>query len=266
VTSVTGNFRYATSRARIVLNNIVGRALISRYMGNLIARIFRDQIPFRGLVVNTEAPSISPETKCRLLFRMYESAEVRFVIRYLRRDLDVIELGSSLGVVSCLIRRLIARSQKLVCVEPNPELVPILLRNLSRNAPSEYTTVKTCAVTGDAHERGHASFQLGASNSSRIALEGDCGSMSVPVSTLSGLQRETDIETYALVCDIEGAEAGLLFEDKDAFRQCRQIIIELHDTVWRGQTITVDSMCRLIGEQLGFVLRERYGPVFVFDK
>jgi len=59
----------------------------------------------------------------------------------------VIELGGSIGVISCLIRRHIDEDRKLIVVEADPRLVPALQANLDANGCSADVTVLGGAIS-----------------------------------------------------------------------------------------------------------------------
>src|SRR5690349_13747309 len=100
-------------------------------IGIAIGKLFDERIPSRGLRI--ESRGLAPEVKSQLLFGTYESAEIRAVHRHLRSDLDVIELGASIGVLSCHIRRKLAMDRHLYAIEPDPNLVKSIEENLQAN-------------------------------------------------------------------------------------------------------------------------------------
>src|SRR5207302_3507634 len=69
-----------------------------------------------------------------------------FVRDFLEPDLDVVELGSSLGVVALHILRKQSPHRKLICVEANPYLIETIQENLSRNEQGRHTTVIHAAI------------------------------------------------------------------------------------------------------------------------
>jgi hypothetical protein len=81
----------------------------NRAIGNLVGLLFRDHLPCGDCVIDASGPGIAPESKAAILFGLYERSEVRFVERWLNRDLHVVELGASIGVASCHIACLLAR-------------------------------------------------------------------------------------------------------------------------------------------------------------
>lgn len=247
------------------LKSVAGAVLCHPLTGSLIGRVWANQIPHRGGRVETPEGG-DPRVNALLFWGMYESAEIRFVRRHLGDDLDAVELGSSLGGVSCEIAKRLAGRRKLVCVEANSQLLPLLRRNLARNAPSQDARVVWGAI--DYSGSGEVEFSVGDSNlSSRLGADAAAPRrLAVPAATLSGVLAEAQVGDYALVADIEGAEAGLFLRDAAALARCRKIIIELHDTAFEGKRYSVDGLAGLIADTTGMPLRDRYGPVCLFQK
>jgi FkbM family methyltransferase len=246
----------------------ISRGLCHPAVGRLVARAFRNRIPSKGCVIETRSAAISPAQKAMLFWRIYESAENRFIQRYLRRDLDVVELGASLGFTTCRIRKHVNEDRRLVCVEANPELAEQVRRNLQLNDLDKNVRILNRAISYDSPESGAVFFAAGDSNlDGRVTAEqfpGQC--LSVEATTLSQVVAEAATGTYALVSDIEGAEAGLALREREVLKKCEQIIIELHDTTFGGAPVGVEQMCETFIREHGFSLLDRYGPVCVFGR
>lgn len=119
----------STSRVRLLrVKKQVARVLCSPAIGNLLSKFLSDETPSRGLRVMTAEPIVMPATKASLFWGLYESAEVRFVKEHLRPDLDVIEAGSSIGVVSSHVAKRLRPGRKLICVEADHRLLGTLKR------------------------------------------------------------------------------------------------------------------------------------------
>jgi FkbM family methyltransferase len=247
------------------VKKIVSTILVRPSVGRFVGRVFRDRIPLRGCVYDTSDPAVDPTVKALIFFRAYESAELRFVERYLRSDLDVVELGSSLGVVSSQIAKRLGLGRKLVTVEANASLIPTIRRNLALNAPRTSATIENAAIHYDAPT---VSFATGPTNlSSQIANgRGDENTTSVRAVTLGALLETHSVGRYSLVADIEGAEVEVLLHDRRALERCDHIIIELHDFEYHGSRYTIDDVCALVQKEHGFDLENRYGPVCVFRR
>jgi len=235
-------------------------------MGKLIGLIWNNRIPHRGSRIEVPADG-DPRVNAMLYWGIYESAEIRFVRRYLGNELDVIELGSSLGGGSCEIAKKLVGKKKLVCVEANEQILQILRRNVQNNAPEQKAGFVHGAI--DYSGKGVVEFVMGNSNLSshvEYGAETALQKQVVPVVTLSSLLESEGIEEYALVSDIEGAEAGLFVRDQQALAGCKRMIIELHDTIYNNEAYTVQGLIELIKKNTGMVMRDRYGSVCVFEK
>jgi len=105
--------------------------IIKLVKGNFITK---DKLKF-----TIEAEGINYQTISTLYFAFYESPEIRFVKKHLRTDLPIIELGTSLGVISTYCR--VINKNKLVCVEANPILIPAINKNFQSNEIENYSVI-----------------------------------------------------------------------------------------------------------------------------
>lgn len=244
----------------------VATALTRPGVGRVVGALLGDRIPIRGCVIDTHAPGIQPEIKAMLLFRLYESAEIRFVQRYLRGDLDVVELGGCLGVVSSQIAKRLRPGRRLLTVEANPRLLDVIRKNVRANAPGTALTVVHAAIDYGS-EAAETSFAFGdVSIDSTLASASDLRPTTrVPRTTLARLLADHDVGEYVLVSDVEGAEAGLLARDGAALARCRQVVIELHPATFDGRSVSVDELAEGFA-RLGFERVDAYGPVHVFGR
>jgi FkbM family methyltransferase len=241
----------------------VARALIHPLVGAAVGRLYRDRIPDRhGCIIRTPAP-VTAAVKALLFWGMYESAEVRFVRRYLRRDLDVVELGSSIGVVGSHVARSLSPGRKLVCVEANPHLLAVLEQNVRLNAPAAAVSIVNAAISYD----GGAQVELTLAETNLASSVGGQGGerVAVPTTSLSRLLGEQGIGEFCLISDIEGAEGGLIENDAAGLSRCAQIIIELHDSHLGGKPVSPTELAGAI-EARGYRRRAQYGPVHVFER
>jgi FkbM family methyltransferase len=241
----------------------VARLLCAPAIGRLVAWWYSDQLPSGRCVIHTAERVIRAEVKAAIFWRFYESAEIRFVERHLPTDVDVVELGASIGVVSAHIARRLERGRSLVCVEANPQLLDALQTNATSNSRGARVSVSHGAISYDAATE--VSFAIGERNIDSRLAGGPAGGVSVPVLTLSGVLRAHQLGEYALVTDIEGAEAFVFRDDAKALGRCRIIVAELHDMDVDGTRVRPDDFVRQL-EQLGFDLIERHGPVIAMTR
>jgi len=243
---------------RTRLNRIIGPLLANAWTGAIAARLLRNRIPHRGFTIDTSNPVVSAKIKAALLIGAYESGEYRFIRKHLPKNADVLELGGSLGVISCTIRRHIDPARKLVIVEADPRLAASLRENLEINGCAGNAEVIQVAISYD--DSKTVSFALGESSvSGRLAADAPhLPTIEVTAQTLSGIVEAHGLTDFCLVSDIEGIEWRMLRNDLDCLSRARLIIMETHDSTGFG------GYEDLIAELLAtgrFTLIDRHGPV-----
>jgi FkbM family methyltransferase len=250
------------------LKRLVGQVLCHSFVGNIISFIFQDRIPSHGFRIHTASAAVQPWVKASLFWGMYESAEMRFINKYLRPDLDTVELGASLGVITSEISRKLNHSRRIVCVEANPSLIETLQKNINENCVDRNVRVVHAAIYDSGTKEGFVKLAFGDDNTdSRITETFLKNSVSVPAMTLNTVLETQGIsDDFTLVSDVEGAEAAFIENDDGALRKCQQVIIELHETNWRGALLTAEHLRGRLERRHGFRLVESYGPVCVFER
>lgn len=226
----------------------MGGLLIRPSIGRFLSRRYGGLIPSRGgmFEVGTRA-RVSYQECARLFFGFYEKSERNFVQRFLRSDLDVIELGSGVGVISCAILDRIQLDRSLICVEGNPVAVDSLRRNLIRNHADRRVAIVNKAI--DYSGLGIVEFRTDENFLGSSAGPG--GAARVPTTTLAAVHCGSGFGKFALVSDVEGAEVGFLLEDCATISLCEQMIIELHASEFRSHRYSVADVDRL-AERAGF--------------
>ena len=242
------------------LKRNVVRVLCSNSVGQLIGWCTGNQIQFRGTKITVSSPHVPDATKARLYFGIYESAECRFVNRYLRSDLTTIELGGSIGAVSSQISKRLTPGVRYVCIEANPYLIDILSENIKRNASHLNFEIVPGAI---AYGQSKVDFGVGDDNRvSAVNPKKSDAAISVKAIQLKDLVPKNP---YQLICDIEGAELGLLDHDAESLEQCVLAIVELHCVNDDKNRHTVANLAARFGE-IGFQTLDQYGDVYVFSR
>ena len=245
------------------LKKAASAVLCHPLMGRLLGMVFGGRIPHRGARIEVPRGG-DPRVNGALFWGTYESAEIRFVRQFIDGALDVVELGSSLGGVSSEIGRRLRSERRLVCVEANPDLIDLLRRNLAANVPHLQPLVLHGAISHGA--RPEVDFAIGDSNLSSHLGTAGARTQRVPALTLGSVVAHARLGDFALVSDIEGAEASLFEHEAAVLQRCRLLIIELHAVRFGGVDHTPDTLIRLIEQRTGLRLRARYGPVCTFTR
>lgn len=238
-------------------NRVVSRCILG-LTGGLVP-----DMRWKGMRFCLPKSGTSSNTASQIFFGFYEAAEIRLLERHMNSELNVIEFGSSLGVVSSHLARRMSPGTRLVCVEANRNLVNTATANVERHAADkvDWKIINRAVSTSGSTVRFSVSENHTASS---MAKEGGEG-IEVQAVSLSGLLREISFEEYALVCDIEGMEIDLLKNDSIGFARCQQLFIELHETELDGVRYSIDDLAKQV-VSLGFRLCDRDGNVFYFSR
>lgn len=260
--------RSSPDRGVLWLKRRVARALCTDRVGRVIGIALGNRIPCGGLVVDTRSEVFSPRVKAQLFWRIYESAESRFVRRYLVGSQCAVELGSSLGVVSTHLASVMAGGGRLICVEANPALITTVeaaLAPVARARGLNVAVVHAAIVAEGAPQE--ARLSVGAETVASKVVAGAAAAtptLGVPALALSELLRRHDVSDYDLLCDIEGAEVAFILGDHDALARCRRMVIELHDTTVGTSEVGAEELLQALVAR-GFAVVDRRGPVAVLE-
>src|SRR6266516_18733 len=202
------------------------RGLCHRLVGKAIHKWFHGDIPFQGHSFDLEVDGYVPYQQVASLFwGLYEKSERRLISEYLRPDVDIIELGSGEGVISCLMLRAQAPEKSLICVEANPAAATTLLHNIRRNYLSrEFVRVVNGAIDYSGAEV--VSLRIDENLIGSNVGQATSDAARVRAITLSRVHEDFRLKNFALVCDMEGAEAGLLENEPGVLKLCKQLIID----------------------------------------
>ena len=176
--------------------------------------------------------------------RPYEEPEANMVKLYLRPDTNVIELGGCLGVISALIRNQIGPRAMHVIVEANPDLAAICEVNAKQNGEVGTTEVVVAAI--DYSGAANVTFAVGDNAHVGHVSHLNEGELTTPTITLSNLARKIPEGPFALVCDIEGAEAKLFEAEKDILSRLSLLILETHLDIYSDGEATKNEIIKRI--------------------
>ena len=223
-----------------------------------------NRIRHQGLWFDTRSTDFSPRVRAQMFWGGYEGAETRMIRSMLRDSPTIVELGSSLGVTTAHIAAVMAPGGHLVCVEANPRLIPGLSERVASHNAQKRIDVIHAAVTS--HCGVTELVIAGETVGSRIgAPRPDESVVQVPALALREILRRTDVTEFDLVSDIEGAEAAFLLDDPGVLGRCGRAVIEFHDTVASGQTVSVfDLIDAAVATGLQVVGRQ--GPVVALTR
>lgn len=240
-----------TMNITLKIKLLIDRILCNPIISSIITTTFKSRIPSRGFIIDTNNDYIPSCNAASLFWGLYERKEIEFVSKFLRPNLDVIELGSSLDAISLQIVKVQEVKRKTICVEANPYLIRTIKENLKLNYFDKKVEVLNRAI--DYSLQREVTFNISKTNfGSHVDENEDAQPTLVKTATLKELLDAYQIKDFALVSDIEGAEAGMILKDIEALSQCQQMIIELHPINYEGYSYSVDELREKIENIHGF--------------
>lgn len=238
----------------------IAKIISSRVSGAAISVLTKDKIRQFGCVYSTDFKEIPPQTKASLFYGLYEKAEASFVREYLSGKYPAIELGGSLGIISCVIGKKLD-GKKFIVVEANKLLLSIIKENLRLN-DIQNVEVEWGAI-GDLVK---LYFHAGNNNTTgTISDKYTMGSELVSGITIEYLLKKYGLSDFSLISDIEGSENFFLFKEIISLNTCREIIIELHETIFHNRLVSVEEQVLQI-KKLQFRILDRHGCVIYARK
>ncbi len=238
------------------LKSIIAKMLINNFFGKII-KFFNPKITFNNGIFDFE--NVSDKEAAQIFFGFWESSEIRYALKFIQSK-TIIELGSSVGVLLGTLAKK-KHDSNFICVEAskiNFEKLLKLKKLLSCNNNNYEFINKAIAYNVD-----YAPFIHKSTKGSKISTDKyqDVSDL-IPCITLSKIIKDFKVNgEFSLISDIEGGEAPIFFEDSEALKKCKNIIIELENNSYATVTQQIDQI-----KQIGFNLVEYSGRVYVFSK
>jgi FkbM family methyltransferase len=203
---------------------LAGSVLSTKVQYGLIGPVINSTV-YKGVEINLNSAGISGQMQRRFYDNEYESREVECVDKYLDPSIDVIELGGCTGFLSCYISNRQSEGVMTVCVEANPFMMSVITNHSQLNGCDIEMVAGAYDPYGDPVE-----LSLPTAAWSASAYQKTGRSVTVSGISLDLLQTEFDLDSFALVVDIEGAEIELIENELEILeRRCELLVVEIHD-------------------------------------
>lgn len=210
--------------ASLLLRGMFKAKMLSYEETGRWAERFGNRARIDGVTIHLDNHLLPLHFKGTIVADLYEKYERQIIQKYLPKDEPVIELGASIGVVSCTVNRRLTSPDQHVVVEASPELIPTLKRNRDLNH-CQFAIVEAAIGYGNA---SITFFSNGMSLAGSIYGAGQ--TVEVPAKTLQAIAEEAGFRHFTLISDIEGSEIGLLEHEMDFIRgHVGLILMETHD-------------------------------------
>jgi FkbM family methyltransferase len=164
----------------------------------------------------------------------YEPQETAIVRSILRPGMNFVDVGANWGYFTLLSASLVGEKGRVLSLEPDPRLFPMLCENIARSG-LDHVTALQLAAADKARKRILAGYQENNDNFgiSRIvsASNGHDYEFQVETDSLDHVLAQHHLESVDLMkMDIEGAEAFAISGLGDSLRNTRvkRLLLELH--------------------------------------
>ena len=195
---------------------------------------YSDTILTQGIQVPFDPQIITPDIERPMRNQRYEAGEAAGLRQALRPGDRVLELGSGIGFCST-IAALVPGVEKVVTVEANPELLPMIRETHRINQTTHVDLRNGVVVAGSGQAKVpfylRRSFWASSMSAGPQLYE---SMVELPTYGLDDLLHE--VRPTVLVCDIEGGEFGLF--DKADLSSLRHLTIEFHPRVYGTEGMT----------------------------
>ena len=182
----------------------------------------------KGVTLRIPEAQLSPKLTEALEKGQYEAGESRALLKHVRPGDRVLDLGAGAGFVSSLAARVVG-GENVVAVEANPDMLPVLRRNLNLNGAGD-AEMLFGAVVADGFAGETLKFQQAAAFwASRIgAADGAAGKgtrlVEVPALRFGPLVAR--FQPTIVMMDIEGGEVEICQQPWPD--SVRLVIMEIH--------------------------------------
>ena len=163
-----------------------------------------------------------------LVLGIHEAEVVEWIVSDLKEGMTFVDIGPNVGYYTLLGARCVGTSGKIVALEPDPDVVAILRRNIEVNRVGNVHIVHGAA--SDACGRAKLGRARSSSYSTGLYCEDAVDWIEVPRYSLDAVINELGIGAVDLVkLDVEGAELEVLEGMSQILRVNRpRVIMELH--------------------------------------
>ena len=189
-------------------------------MNRGVSALSREMLDVYGIRLHVPENIISPDVLLPIIKGGYERSEMMIITSVVKPGDRVLELGGGVGFLACYLQSNISNVQ--VCtVEANPDLIPLVERNLRLNS-CKAEVIQALAATHD----GEASFNVSENfwSSSVMDIPSQYTTQKVRAIDTNGVIMR--FKPNKMIIDIEGGEVDLVPTLDLAYIDA--LIIEVH--------------------------------------
>ncbi|HUP25442.1 MAG TPA: FkbM family methyltransferase [Thermoanaerobaculia bacterium] len=150
----------------------------------------------------------------------FEPETVAVLCRLLRAGDRVVDVGATIGAITCLAASRVGPAGEVWAIEPDPANIAFLGSNIALN---ELPRVRVVPAAAGASTGTVELYQGGTGVTSSLVRQSGLDSVRVPLVTLDSLRIETPVDLIKI--DVEGAELAVLEGARETIRRSPQITL-----------------------------------------
>jgi len=196
----------------------------------------------------------------------YEPQNVSLIKRHLRIDRDALDIGANIGIFTVFMAKLLASPHRVLSIEPTPDAIRHLLRNLDINGCMYKVIHEQKAATG---KKGTYSISIIAgmeeySTLRHMVLPDTRGKNTISVSiegeTVDALVEKHGLTPGFMKIDTEGCEGDILAGASQTLRKFHPAILsELDDRMLCNFGATSGEVLKFLNDH-GYTVSDAYRP------
>lgn len=176
----------------------------------------------------------------------YEPETKAMLLSFLKPGMVFVDLGANEGFFSVVASRVVGATGRVLAIEPQARLAPVIRRNLQLNESANVVLAQVAISDSN----GLAEFNLapdtnsGSSGLSRATRYAN-PTQSVRLLTLATCLHENGIDSVDVMkIDVEGYEYEAVFGSKDLFisGKVRRLLIEVHENLLRSRGLRAQDI------------------------
>ena|SRR5271165_4203581 len=165
--------------------------------------------------------------------------------------MTVIECGAHHGAQTILLSRWVGVSGKVIAIEPIPENVAILQKNIEINELTNVVVMTKAAGPSSGH------ISMKSRSNGAVSSTSNIGTIQIDCITLDEISSETETQPGLIKMDVEGYEYQILKGAKSLLARSPAIFLEVH-------TLTLPRYGNVFDDLWSLVDAERY-DLFIQD-
>lgn len=241
------------------------RFLNNKYFGACLCWVFNGTIPcLRHLPYRFSLQQHPNKNKLAapIFWGFYEQHEIKLTQQFYTGQYDVVELGSSAGIMSSFVLGKLS-GKKYIAVEGNSFLNNTFWQNVNLHNKNKCKVTLCNQLIGNKNEATSFAVQDKVLESNFYSQGGTV--VNTTATTLSSLLQQHGVSNYSLFADIEGAEIFFIEDDASALTHCKEICIELHEGSFGSRFLNAVAMVQQI-QKLGFIVAGRSDMTWYFKR